>query len=81
MPTDRLAWTPAMRSPLVEHDDALLIFERDDAQHWPGLYGTPPAESCGFCARWGVGLRLTEDRAQVSCGDCLAALVAQDAKK
>ena len=77
--TDRAAWTPAMRSPLVGHDDALLLFERDDAQHWPSAYiqRWRKAHTPMLCGRFGP--RWTLDRAQVSCGDCLAALVEGDA--
>jgi len=87
MPTDRAAWTPAMRSPLVRRDLMTLGIARDDAQHW--LLGRRwvagatrqdgvRLERLTRCGRAAVRLHATRDRAQVSCGDCLAALVGEE---
>ena len=87
MPTDRAAWTPAMRSLLVGRDLLTLGIARDDAQHWllgrRWVAGATRQEGVRLerltrCGRAAVRLRATRDRAQVSCGDCLAALGEED---
>ena len=75
---NRAAWTPAMRSLLVGHDVTTLGVHRDDAQHWPGLECLPLWVLIARCGRQGWRMRLTTDRAQVSCGACLELLVQEE---
>jgi len=78
MPTDRTAWTPAMRALLVGRDPMTLGVARDDAQHWLTQdFCAWRLVRCGRAAAFHL-LRITTDRAQVSCGECLALLVGEE---